>query len=87
MTRRTRSNALPVTYYRTVLADSQEAAEQEGLARVLQAILPDTMDEWDVNATLIERGNPKRLQLDKWDVKVDFHRIKRDKETKEVTRG
>lgn len=83
--RRSKSNAMPITYYRLVFADSPEAAEQEGLARVLEAILPDTMDEWNATATLIERGDPTRGQLDKYDVKVDFHRVKRGPDLQEVT--
>jgi len=68
---------MPNAYYRLIEADSQEAAEQEALASVLEKILPDTIDEWEVTVTLKRKGDPAKNELDLYDTRVDFNRVTR----------
>lgn len=78
--RRSKKNRMPVAYYKLVQADSPEAAEQEALASVLEKILPDTIDEWEVTVELVERGDPTKGELDTYDTRTDFHRVVRSPE-------
>lgn len=72
------SKLYPISYYRTVAADSPETAEQEALAQVLEAILPDTMDAWMVEVgPKPKKGDPTKGELDLYQVRVRFNRVKR----------
>jgi hypothetical protein len=68
---------MPNAYYKLIEADSEETAEQEALASVLEKILPDTIDEWEVTVTLKRRGDRTKDELDLYDTRTDFHRVKR----------
>lgn len=75
--RRSKKNRMPNAYYKLIEADSEETAEQEALASVLEKILPDTIDEWEVTVTLKRRGDRTKDELDLYDTRTDFHRVKR----------
>lgn len=74
---RSKKNRMPLAYYKIVKADSVESAEQEALASVLEKILPDTIDEWEVTVTLVKKGDPEKGELDTYDTKTDFNRVVR----------
>jgi hypothetical protein len=66
------------TWYRLVWADTEEDAVNDGLAYVLGRILPDTVDEWEVKAVPIAGNDPTGQGRKRWDVHVNFHRVKTD---------
>jgi len=68
---------MPDAYYKLIEADSPETAEQEALASVLEKILPDTIDEWEVTVDLKRRGDRTKNELDLYDTRTDFHRVTR----------
>ena len=75
--RRSKKNRMPDAYYKLIEADSPETAEQEALASVLEKILPDTIDEWEVTVELKRRGDRVKGELDLYDTRTDFHRVTR----------